>query len=55
MQAFFAAVVTLIGIAFVASQALETQQRTADVAYTSKTGARVDSDPRLSGGVVQKH
>jgi hypothetical protein len=54
MQAFLAAVVTLIGIAFVASQALETQQRTADVAYTT-SGARIDADPRLSGGVVQKH
>jgi hypothetical protein len=54
MKAFLAAVLAVIGIGFVASFVLETQQRTADVAYSTK-GARVDSDPRLSGGTVQKH
>jgi hypothetical protein len=54
MKAFLAAVLAVIGIGFVASFVLETQQRNADVAY-STTGARIDADPRLSGGKVQKH
>jgi hypothetical protein len=54
MKAFIAAVLAVIGIGLIASLALETQQRTADSAYAT-SGARVDSDPRLSGGKVQKH
>ena len=54
MKAFLAAVLAVIGIGFIASFLLETQQRTADVAY-STSGARIDQDPRLSGGKVQKH
>jgi hypothetical protein len=54
MKAFLAAVLAVIAIGFVASFVLETQQRSADVAYAT-TGARVDHDPRLSGGTVQKH
>ena len=52
MKAFLAAFLAVIGISFVASFVLETQQRNADVAY-STTGARIDADPRL--GPVQKH
>ena len=54
MKAFIAAVFALVGISVGAAFLLETQQRTADVAYATK-GARIDSDPRLSGGTVQKH
>jgi hypothetical protein len=54
MKAFLAAVLAVIGIGFVASFVLETQQRSADVAY-STTGARIDHDPRLDGGKVVKH
>lgn len=53
MKAFLAAVLAVIGIGFAASVVLETQQRTADVTY-STTGARIDSDPRLSGDKMQK-
>jgi hypothetical protein len=54
MKAFLAAVLAVIGIGFIASIILETQQRNADAAYAT-SGARVDADPRLSGGKVQKH
>jgi hypothetical protein len=54
MKAFLAAVFAVIGIGFVASFALETQQRNADVAFSTK-GARIDNDPRFGGGPVQKH
>ena len=54
MKAFLAAVLAMIGIGFGASILLETQQRNADVAY-STSGARIDIDPRLGGGKVQKH
>ena len=54
MPAFLAAVVAVAGISFAAAFLLETQQRTADSAYTT-SGARVDLDPRLSGGDVKKH
>jgi hypothetical protein len=54
MKAFLAAVLAVIGIGVIASFVLETQQSTSDVAYSTK-GARIDADPRLSGGTVQKH
>lgn len=54
MTSFIAAVLATIGISIGASFLLETRQRTADVAYTT-SGARVDLDPRLSGGAAPKH
>ena len=55
MIAFIAAVLAVVGISVGASIVLETQQRTADAAYTSPTGARVDLDPRLNGKPAEKH
>ena len=49
MKAFLAAVAVVVGIGFGASILLETYQRTADRAFTG-SGARIDPDPRLSGG-----
>lgn len=54
MTSFIAAVLAVIGIGIGASFLLETQQRTADQAFTT-SGARVDLDPRLTGGAVSKH
>ena len=54
MAAFIAAVVAVIGISVGASFVLESQQRTADAAFTSATGARVDPDPRLNGLPTKK-
>lgn len=54
MTSFLAAVLAVIGISIAASFVLETQQRTADTAYTT-SGARVDLDPRLNGGEAPKH
>jgi hypothetical protein len=54
MTSFMAAILAVIGISVGASFLLETQQRTADRAYTT-TGARVDLDPRLNGGAPVKH
>jgi hypothetical protein len=54
MKAFIAAILSIIGISVVSSVLLETQQRNADVAF-STSGARIDQDPRLSGGAPQKH
>ena len=53
MTSFIAAVLAVVGIAIGASMLLETLQRTADATYTT-SGARVDLDPRLSGG-APKH
>jgi hypothetical protein len=52
MNAFIAAITAVVSIAFIASVVLERQQRNADVAYTT-SGARVDHDPRFSGGTVK--
>jgi hypothetical protein len=54
MKSFLAAILAIVGIGLVSSLLLETQQRTADVAYSTK-GARVDHDPRLNGGTVRAH
>jgi hypothetical protein len=54
MTSFIAAVLAVIGISIGASILLETQQRTADTAYTT-SGARVDLDPRLNGAPATKH
>ena len=54
MTSFIAAVLAVIGISFGAAMVLETQQRTADAAYTT-SGARVDLDPRLKDGAAPKH
>jgi hypothetical protein len=52
MNAFIAALTSVIVIGFVAAAVLDRQQRNADVAYTT-SGARVDHDPRFSGGTVK--
>ncbi len=54
MTSFIAAVLAVIGISLGAAMVLETQQRTADAAYTT-SGARVDLDPRLKDGAAPKH
>jgi hypothetical protein len=54
MTSFIAAVLAVVGMSIGASMLLETQQRTADAAYTT-TGARVDLDPRLNGAPAPKH
>jgi len=50
MIAFIAAVLAVVGISVGASIVLETQQRSADAAYTT-AGARIEHDARLDGKI----